>query len=66
MCATMSSPTLCHELELARTDYDLELYAVSDYFFFFFFFFFFLRALYLEVYLLVIPIELPSEIIDKW
>jgi len=29
MCAAMSSPTLCHELELARTDYDEEFYAGS-------------------------------------
>jgi len=30
MCAAMSSPTLYHELELARTDYDEEFYAVSN------------------------------------
>jgi len=30
MCAAMSSPTLCHKLELAHTDYDVEFYAVSD------------------------------------
>ena len=30
-----------------------------------FFIFYFLRVLYLKVYLLVIPIELPSEIINK-
>jgi len=29
MCTAMSSPTLCHKLELARTDYDEEFYAVS-------------------------------------
>ena len=29
MCAAMSSPTLCHELELARTDYNKEFYMVS-------------------------------------
>jgi len=28
MCAAMSSPTLCHDLELAHTDYDAEFYSV--------------------------------------
>jgi len=28
-CTAMLSPTLCHKLELARTDYDEEFYAVS-------------------------------------
>jgi len=30
MCMAMSSPTLCHKLELACTDYNAEFYAVSD------------------------------------
>ena len=30
MCAAMSSPTLCHKLELARTDFDAEFYEASD------------------------------------
>jgi len=29
MCAAMSSPTLCHKLELARTDFDKEFYTIS-------------------------------------